>query len=46
MIPAQDIFGDELIYHLVKGMEELTVNDINGFVVVLYCRPEEMLQGF
>jgi len=32
MHPAQDIVGDELIYHLVKGMEELTVNDINGFV--------------
>ena len=32
MRPAQDIVGDELIYHLVEGMEELTVDDIYGFI--------------
>ena len=32
MHPDWDIVGDELIYHLVDGMEEFTVDDINGFV--------------
>ena len=29
---VQDIAGDEQIYQLVEGMEELSVEDINGFV--------------
>ena len=32
MRPAQDIVGNELIYQLVEEMEELTVDDINGFI--------------